>query len=141
MDADTYAVFAGSSHLWIFSVRTKKDILQQIKRLKTFYGRDIENYNALFLGQHDALQSGADLIEFAATQAYEIFEFDRSNLKGANLFFFGSVDSILGANPTLFDRLETLPFSTYINIGLESADQETLNTLKKPRVLLSGRMV
>jgi hypothetical protein len=77
------------------------------------------NYNAIFLGQDNALQSGAGLIEFAAECAYETFEFGRSNLKGFNLFLFGNVDARMNADFTLFDRLEALPFSTHVNIGFE----------------------
>ncbi len=114
-----------------FTLRTEKNISRQLKSLKEFYGKDIRNYNSLFLGQHDALNSDPQLIEFAAENAYETFEFERSYLKGACLFFFGSVDSILNSKESLFEALERLPFSTYINIGLESADPETLSVIKK----------
>ena len=51
---------------------------------------------------------------------------------------FGSVDSLLKAENDLFRMLDSLPFYTYINIGLESADPETLSGLKKP---ISARAV
>ena len=114
-----------------FKPRTKEDILNQIMKLKEFYGQDIRNYNAVFLGQHDTLNCDTQLIEFAASTAYKAFEFDRSNMKGAYLFLFGSVDSILSSKDDLFESLEHLPFSTYINIGLESADSATLVAIKK----------
>lgn len=115
-----------------FAPRTQKDIIKQIKTLKDFYKHDLCNYNALFLGQHDALYAGQELLEFAARNAYEIFEFERSNLQGAWLFLFGSVDSLLKSEDSLFKSLNSLPFFTYINIGLESADPATLAVLKKP---------
>jgi len=115
-----------------FAPRTKENITGQIEKLKAFYGKDIRNYNSIFLGQHDALNSDPELLEFAAKYAYETFEFDRSNIKGANLFIFGSVDSLMNSEDALFDSLERLPFSTYINIGLESADPKTLAAIKKP---------
>jgi hypothetical protein len=68
----------------------------------------------------------------AAKNAYEIFEFERSYLRGACLFLFGSVDSMIHPEEKLFEVLNNLPFSTYINIGLESNDSTTLETLKKP---------
>ncbi len=114
-----------------FTPRTEEDILHQINALKRLYGQDIQNYNAVFLGQHDALNCDAQIIEFAANNAYNAFGFDRSYLKGAYLFLFGSVDSILSSNDDLFDSLDHLPFSTYINIGLESADPATLVKIKK----------
>ncbi len=48
------------------------------------------------------------------------------------LFFFGSVDALLNADDRLFARLNELPFHTCINIGLESADDETLSLIGKP---------
>jgi hypothetical protein len=115
-----------------FAPRTSKDIIGQIKNLRRFYGKDLPNYNAIFLGQHDALSAGRELLELAARQAYEIFEFERSYLKGASLFLFGSVDSMIHAEERLFESFNALPFSTYINIGLESNDSSTLEALKKP---------
>ncbi len=114
-----------------FSRRSVRNIKDQINALKKFYGDDIVNYNSLFLGQHDALNAGIDLIEEAALYAYDEFGFADSNMKGANLFLFGSVYSVLNAGDDLFKRLNSLPCNTYINIGLESADGETLLGIKK----------
>ncbi|MBN1850068.1 MAG: radical SAM protein [Deltaproteobacteria bacterium] len=114
-----------------FACRSKDEILHQINELRHFYNKDICNYNAIFLAQHDALNAGGDLIEYAARYAYDTFGLRRSALKGAYLFLFGSAHSLLTADDTLFDQLEALPYLTYINIGLESADAETLHLLKK----------
>ncbi len=115
-----------------FTPRSAGDIVRQIKNLKQYYGKDLNNYNAIFLGQHDALSAGRELLELAAHKAYELFEFERSYLKGASLFFFGSIDSIIHSEEKLFESLDRLPFSTYINVGLESNDPATLQELKKP---------
>jgi len=115
-----------------FRLRSRQDILRQILSLKGFYGRDLGNYCSVFLGQHDALNAGIDLIEFAAQRAHDIFELERSHLKGCRLFLFGSVDSLLRAPDTLFDSLNGLPYYTYINIGLESVDPSTMEALEKP---------
>ena len=115
-----------------FKPRTRKNIAEQIKNLKRYYGRDLPNYNSVFLGHHDALGAGQELVEFAAEEACELFEIRRSHLKGANLFLFGSVDSMIHSKEALFELLNSLPFSVYINIGLESADPATLALLKKP---------
>jgi len=115
-----------------FAPRPTKNIIGQIKNLKRFYGKDLHNYNAIFLGQHDALSAGRELLELAAQKAYKIFELERSYLKGSSLFLFGSVDSMIHSEEKLFESLNNLPFSTYINIGLESNDPATLGTLKKP---------
>jgi len=115
-----------------FAPRAAKDVIRQMKDLKRFLGQDLHNYNAIFLGQHDALSAGRELLEVTVERAYEIFEFERSHLKGTCLFLFGSVDSMIRSEEGFFESLSTLPFSTYINVGLESNDPETLEALKKP---------
>jgi hypothetical protein len=115
-----------------FKRRGKKDILDQIHQLKRFYDQDILNYNSIFLGQHDALFAGAELIEYAARQSYEILGLKNSVIKGPKLFLFGSVDAMFQADAALFEMLNRLPFETFINIGLESADPETLAQIEKP---------
>ena len=115
-----------------FSPRSRENILEQIRNLRIFYGRDLLNFNALYLGEHDALRAGRDVIEFVSTTAYEMLEFERSFLKTPRLFLFGSVDAMIDAGETLFETLNTLPFDTFINIGLESADPKTLDALRKP---------
>lgn len=115
-----------------FSPRSKENILEQLNRLKTFYQKDLPNYNSLFLGQHDALHAGPELIEFAALQSHKILNLKSSYLKDPRLFLFGSVDSLLRADEATLMSLNKLPFYTYINIGLESADQQTLTLLGKP---------
>ena len=115
-----------------FMPRTHEDILKQMKRLKQFYGRDLHNYNSLFLGEHDALRAGQDIIAFAVENAYRLFEFGNSYMKGPRLFLFGSADSLIDSKETLFELLDRLPFSTYINVGLESGDASTLAALRKP---------
>ena len=115
-----------------FSVRSSNNVIEQIEKLRDFYGPDLANYNSIFLGQHDALQAGAESIEFAAMNGYEMIELRRSFMKGANLFLFGSVDSLLSSSEALYQFLNKSPYCTYINIGLESADQESLEMLNKP---------
>jgi len=115
-----------------FKTRPKYDILNQIKKLKKFYNLDIKNYNSIFLGQHDALFAGEELICFAAQKAFKLFDFKNSYIKKPQLFLFGSVDSFLKSKDTLFKSINSLPYFTYINLGLESADFATLSILKKP---------
>jgi radical SAM superfamily enzyme YgiQ (UPF0313 family) len=115
-----------------FSEKTREEICAQINRLKQLYGRDLMNYNSLFLGEHDALQASSDLILFSIKEAYKEFGLGDSHIKGSNTFLFGSVTSFLSAAEQFFQKLEELPGMTYINIGLESADQETLDRIGKP---------
>ena len=115
-----------------FHRRAPANIRRQIRRLKAFYGDNLGNYNALFLGNHDALAAGWEPIGMAAGEAYEIFDFERSHIKNPVLFLFGSADSLLNAADNLFEALNRIPFYTYINIGLESADAATLAHINKP---------
>jgi radical SAM superfamily enzyme YgiQ (UPF0313 family) len=115
-----------------YQARSKTDILDQIGQLKIFYGRNIENYNALFLGNHDALAAGEELLCLAASEAIEAFGFGEPRPKAPRLFLFGSVDSLLDSGNELFEKLNQLPFYTYINVGLESVDAPTLAYIHKP---------
>ncbi len=115
-----------------FALRTRRDILGQIQNLKRFYNKDLPNYNSVFLGNHDALLAGRDLLLFTAEHAYQMLDLERSYLKGPRLFLFGSVDSVIQSEEATFESLNELPFSTYINVGFESADPETLAMLGKP---------
>lgn len=115
-----------------FKTRPKTDILEQIRQLKAFYGRNLENYNALFLGNHDALAAGHELISFAASEAFKSFGLSENKKIIPTLFLFGSVDSLIGSSNNLFEILNHLPFYTYINIGFESVDRATLSFIGKP---------
>ncbi len=115
-----------------FSLRSMADINRQTVALKNLYGNDIVNYNALFIGEHDALNAPAELILETARIAFEAFAFHSSFMKGCFLFMFASVDSFLNAEPFLFNRIQHLPFQIFINIGLESCDKTTLDLLGKP---------
>jgi hypothetical protein len=115
-----------------FKPRSRRNILEQLQRIKDFFGPDLCNYNSLFLGQHDALNCGGEQLVWAALHAYERLGFKRSYLEGCFLFLFGSVGSFLKSKDSLFESLNQLPYRTYLNLGLESADQETLDLLGKP---------
>ena len=115
-----------------FQIRSRRNILEQLLKIRDFYGPDLNNYNSLFLGRHDALNCGGERIVWAALQAYERLDFKRSYLEECFLFLFGSVDSFLKSKDHLFESLNQLPYRTYLNLGLESADQETLDLLGKP---------
>ncbi len=116
-----------------FQRRSWDNILGQIEGLSKYYGADIVNYNSLVLGQNNALAAGEEILVAAAEFAYEAFNFAASYHRGRpNLFLFGSVDALLEANDSLFDRLERLPYHTTVNVGLEALDQDTLDLLGKP---------
>ncbi len=115
-----------------FTPRTRANIDRQLNELATLYADDLINYNSLVFGEHDALNAPADLILYAAKAAHETLNFGKSVMKHPRLCFFGSVDAVLNAEDRLFKELNTLPFSTHINIGLESADPATLEKIGKP---------
>jgi hypothetical protein len=116
-----------------FRVRSRQNIAAQIRALKHFYGDDLVNYNSLVLGQNNPLAAGEDILISTAEMAYDILNLSTSYHRGRpNLYLFGTVDSFLEADASLFDRMENLPYHTSINVGLESPDQETLVMLSKP---------
>lgn len=115
-----------------FEERSRGNIQNQIQALKSLVGPDIINYNALFLGQHDALNCSPGLIEETALRAYHRLGLKDSILQNRYMFVFGSVDSLLQAEDELWDALQNLPYDVYINIGLESAHQGTLDAVGKP---------
>jgi len=115
-----------------FSLRSRHNVRQQIQALKVHYGDNLKNYNAVFLGNHDALAAGDELICGTAAEVYSAFNFENSHIRDPRLFLFGSVDSLLSADNRLFESINRTPFYTYINIGLESADEATLERINKP---------
>jgi hypothetical protein len=115
-----------------FTLRARDDIRRQIRALKRLLGPDLINDNALFLGEHDALNAPRDLILFAARESHHAFGFDHSYMKHPRMYLFGSVDSLLNADMILFESLNGLAFDTCINIGLESYDPATLEQIGKP---------
>lgn len=121
-----------------FSIVSEKEVHKRITGLKTLYGKDLLNYNSVFLGEHDALNAPLDHIIYSAQTARQILGLDKSYMKGSNLFLFGSPDALLGKTEYDFQKLSWLGFNTYINLGLESADPDTLDRIGKP---LSGEKV
>jgi len=116
-----------------FRVRSRQSIAAQIRAVKDFYGADLVNYNSVVLGQNDALAAGGELLTGTADMAYDLLNLSASYHRGRpRLYIFGGVDSFLAADDSLFEGLERLPYSTSINVGLESPDQETLDRLGKP---------
>jgi len=115
-----------------FEEKERSEIDFQLQEIKKIYGRNLSNYNSVFLGEHDALNTSADLLLYSIKKSYDVLNVRSSHLRGANYFLFGSVDSLLKAEERLFAEMKNLPCSFYINIGLESADQNTLDKLGKP---------
>jgi radical SAM superfamily enzyme YgiQ (UPF0313 family) len=115
-----------------FREKTPEEIDRQIDQLRELFRDNLVNYNSLFLGEHDALCVRPELLVETVEKACRAFGFSKSHMKGRNVFLFGSVDSLLNAPSRLFGDLNRLPCAFYINIGLESGDQETLDRLGKP---------
>ncbi|MCP3927204.1 MAG: radical SAM protein [Desulfobacterales bacterium] len=114
-----------------FNSFSKDKITTQIDALKSFYGENIINYSGLFLGNHDGLFAEFETIEMAANASYKEFGFEKHSVRPA-MFLFGSVESFLRSDTKTLEGLNNLPYHTYINIGLESFDKETLDLLGKP---------
>ena len=121
-----------------FREKQKEEVDAQLELLVRLYGEDLNNYNSVFLGEHDALCASKEMILYSVEQSYAKLRFDSSNIRGANYFLFGSVDSFLNSEKSLYYELSKFPGEFYINVGLESADQETLDVLGKP--ITSGQV-
>lgn len=115
-----------------FKELSHHEINLQLKKLRALYQDDLINYNSLFLGEHDALQSSPKLILEAIECADAMLGMSRSYIASPAIYTFGSISSLLGTPDHFFHQLNELPFMTYINIGFESADQATLDVLGKP---------
>ncbi len=116
-----------------FNVKSKDKIKEQISLLKDYYGKDLQNYNALYLGEHDSLAASSDVLCFAIEEAYKLLFSPLSYLKGHFLFLFASVDSLLDCQWSFFEYLNSLPDTyVYINVGLESLCDSTLKKIGKP---------
>ena len=115
-----------------FGLRSRENIIAQLRGLKEFFGPDLANYNSIFWGQHDGLAAAPEDILFGAEKAYELLEIGQSSMRHPRMFLFGSADSFLEQDDLFFANLDRLPYYTYINLGLESFDAETLELLKKP---------
>ncbi len=115
-----------------FRQKSREEIDLQIKGLQGWYGENLVNYVSLFLGEHDALAVSPGLILETIEKALTAFDFAAAYMKGSNIFLFGSVDSLLHTPRQFWSDLARLPCSVYLNIGLESADQESLDKLGKP---------
>ena len=112
--------------------RPWEEVEIQIQRLRDWSGGDVVNFNSLFLGEHDALAAGAEAIVPAIDRARAVLGLADSAIAGGNVFLFGSVDSLLAAPASLFEALNRSSCQVYINVGLESVDQESLDRLGKP---------
>ena len=113
-----------------FRVRSGEEVREQLSGVRRVLGKDIANVNAVFLGQDDALHAGRDHVLHAARMGLDALR--GSLLRDRCLFLFGSVHSLLAASEELWRGLADLPCRTWVNIGLESADGETLARLGKP---------
>ena len=115
-----------------FGLRSRENITRQLHELREFFNAELLNCNSIFWGQHDALAAAPEDILFAAEKACELLKIGQSYMRNPRMFLFGSADSFLQQDDNFFANLDRLPYYTFINLGLESFDAETLEVLKKP---------
>lgn len=114
-----------------FHQRSIAEVKEQIIELKKHFGPELANYAGLFLGQHDGLGSGIEPVMHAVEQAIDILQLGQL-IKPVMVFLFASVSSLMAISDYTLTRLTALPAKIFINVGIESFDQETLNILRKP---------
>ncbi|WP_031485902.1 radical SAM protein [Maridesulfovibrio frigidus] len=116
----------------VFSSFSKDRITDQLDELATSFGENLINYNSIFLGEHDALNAEDEIILFAITQALKRLKLDSSYMHGRNVFLFGSVSALMKKDEDFFNKLNNCGLNVFINLGLESTDQKTLDYIGKP---------
>ncbi len=113
--------------------RDIKDVTTQINSVKDLLGEDIINYNSVFLGQNDAFACDADFLLESAELALDRLDLKNSFPLGSKLFLFASPTSMIKATDKTFQKLSRLGYdSIFINCGIESTDQNTLDLLGRP---------
>jgi len=115
-----------------FRLRTPAEIRAQLAGLAALFGDELANYRGVFLGQHDALAAGGAVIEEAVASVLELLDPKERHVRGLEVFLFGSTGSFLDLDDSGLARLQALPCRLFVNIGLESFDQGTLEYLRKP---------
>ncbi len=116
-----------------FKVRSQQEIERQVYALRDLYREDLINYNSLVLGQNNALAAGETILIKTIQIADKVLKLHGSYFRGdPNIFFFASAKSLLKVKERFFETLNSLPYNFYINVGLESPDQQTLDKLGKP---------
>ncbi len=116
----------------LFRERSPVEIARQAFSLREFFGKDLANWNGVFLGQNDALACSPVTIECAIEAATRILEVKQSCITPPSIFMFASVKSVTGARDALFDLLSDSGFRCFINVGFESFHDPTLKQLQKP---------
>ncbi|MGM0432648.1 MAG: radical SAM protein, partial [Spirochaetota bacterium] len=111
---------------------SEERIKEQVYALRDHFGPELSNYNAVFLGNHDALNAEDSKLLWSARYAIEELNLSRSYMHGCSVMLFGSVDSFLGKDRRFFKELNSMGCKIYVNLGLESADQRTLDQIGKP---------
>ena len=109
-----------------FNMRPIKEILWQIKELKNAIKKELSQIKGIFIGNLDALSCDDNLIFKTIEECKKHFP----SVK--NFFLFGSVTSFLKKDEAFFKELDDFLLNFFINIGIESLDEQTIKLLKKP---------
>ena len=115
-----------------YRVRSEGEILEQVLGLQTLLREELANYCGVFLGQHDGLAVGSDRIRQTIETVTTHLRPGTGHVRQPVVFLFGSTSSFLGLSEADLDLLGSLEYQIFMNIGLESFDQQTIEMLKKP---------
>lgn len=114
-----------------FRLRDRGELSAQLEGLQNCYGPEIANLAGLFLGQHDALGSGIQPVLSAVEPAMGLLR-PSPYVGPFSVFLFSSASSLMAVSDQDLQRLNDLPGKVYMNVGLESFDQQTLDNIAKP---------
>ncbi len=114
-----------------FHQRSAAEVREQLVELKKHFGHELANYSDIFLGQHDVLGSGIEPLLNAIEETINILQ-PGQLITPPMFFLFASVPSFMQINDYDIIRLTAFPAKIFINVGIESFDQNTLHILRKP---------
>jgi len=115
-----------------FQLRPAEDIRQQLTGLMNLFAEERANIRGIFLGQNDALAAGATAVARTIRMILRHLDRPPRYVRDTMVFLFASCSSFLALTKAELDRLQELPCRLFINLGLESFDQASLEALRKP---------
>ena len=118
-----------------FAVEEPNHVACQVAALRQFFKGDLANMGGIFLGEHDALAAGVERVVEAAGACLPLLNDVASMADRPALFLFGSPDALVSVPDAGWKALDRLPFKVWINTGIESLDEGTLDHLGRPTSL------
>lgn len=115
-----------------FGVNERGAVADEVALLGDYFKDDLVNMGGVFLGEHDALAAGSSRVVEAAEACQTLWGDGRAMVDTPSLFLFGSPDALVEVSEAGWESMARLPFKVWINTGIESLDEATLDFLGRP---------